>query len=203
MWLIVGLGNPGPEYAATRHNAGFMAIDAIANGANFSKKFQGEHAQITLGGSPVHLLKPLTFMNRSGGSVQAAMAFYKIPPANVIVLYDELDLPPGKLRIKKAGGANGHNGIKDIDRAIGPDYWRIRLGIGHPGTAGEVHNYVLHKFGSEDRALTDKLITALAENLPLFWQHSPEALATKVAATLNPPQPKPKKEKKEETTDGL
>ena len=190
MWLVAGLGNPGAEYAATRHNIGFMAVDRLAAGGSFSNKFQGEVAQVSIGGEKVILLKPQTYMNHSGRSVQAAMAFYKIAPEKLIVIYDELDLPPGKLRIKKAGGANGHNGIKDIDQSIGPDYWRIRLGIGHPGLAAQVHSYVLSKFGPDDRAESDRLIDALVRDFALFFQHSPEALATKVAHTLNPPQPK-------------
>ena len=201
MWLVVGLGNPGSEYAHTRHNIGFMAIDEVAKNASFSSKFQGEVANLTLGTEKVILLKPMTYMNNSGRSVQAAMAFYKIPPANVIVVYDELDLPLGKLRIKKAGGANGHNGIKDIDQSIGPDYWRIRLGIGHPGMAAMVHSYVLSRFTVDERLQVDKIVETVAAHLPLFWQHSPEALATKVANTLNPPQPKPPK--KVQAPDGI
>jgi PTH1 family peptidyl-tRNA hydrolase len=194
MWLIAGLGNPGAEYAATRHNIGFMAVDRLAAGGNFSNKFQGEVATITFGDEKLVLLKPLTYMNNSGRSLQAAMAFYKLPPAQLIVLHDELDLPLGKLRIKKAGGANGHNGIKDIDAAIGPDYWRVRLGIGHPGDKNRVHDYVLGRFNADERTLADKTTQALAEHLPLFWQRSPEVLASHLAAALNPPRPKPPKE---------
>ena len=201
MWLIAGLGNPGTEYAATRHNIGFFAIDRLADGTNFSNKFQGETATISLGGEKCILLKPMTYMNLSGKSVQAAMAFYKIAPANLIVLHDELDLPLSKIRIKKGGGANGHNGIKDIDQSIGPDYWRIRLGIGHPGDKARVHDHVLSRFGMDERAEADKVVAAVTDHLPLFWQHSPEALATKVATTLNPPQPKPPKKVQE--SDGL
>lgn len=202
MWLIAGLGNPGSEYAATRHNIGFMAVDRLAaGGGNFSNKFQSEVALTTLGEEKCILLKPQTYMNNSGRAVQAAMAFYKVPPTQLIVLHDELDLPLGKLRIKLGGGANGHNGIKDIDAAIGPDYWRIRLGIGHPGDKARVHDHVLNRFSAEERTEVDKMIAALAECFPIFWQHSPEALATKVAATLNPPAPKlPKKEQEQ---DGL
>ena len=201
MWLVAGLGNPGAEYAATRHNIGFFAIDRLADGGNFTNKFHGETAAVTLGGEKCILLKPMTYMNLSGKSVQAAMAFYKIPPTNVIVVHDELDLALGKIRIKKGGGANGHNGIKDIDQMIGPDYWRIRLGIGHPGTREQVHGHVLARFTADERAEVDKVIAAVTDHLPLFWQHSPEALATKVAATLNPPQPKPIKKVQE--PDGL
>jgi PTH1 family peptidyl-tRNA hydrolase len=204
MWLIAGLGNPGAEYAATRHNIGFMAVDALANRAgvrSFSAKFQSEVATAELQGEKVILLKPQTYMNLSGKAVQAALAFYKLPPTQLVVLQDELDLPLGKLRIKKAGGANGHNGIKDIDHMIGPDYWRIRLGVGHPGTSEQVHDHVLGRFTKEEQPLLDKTLAALTEHFAVFWQHSPEALATKVAATLNPPPAKPIK--KDQETDGI
>ncbi len=191
MWLIAGLGNPGSEYASTRHNIGFMAVDALAGSANFASKFQGHFAIATIGGETVGLLKPQTYMNLSGKSVQAAMAFYKVPPAQVMVLHDEVDLPLGKLRIKQGGGANGHNGLKDIDQMVGPNYWRIRLGVGRPADARPTADYVLGRFTTEEQPLLDKTIAALTEHFPLFWNHSPEKLATKVAQTLNPPQPKP------------
>jgi PTH1 family peptidyl-tRNA hydrolase len=201
MWLIAGLGNPGSEYAATRHNIGFMAVDALAGAARFSSKFHGEVTSINLGDEKLVLLKPLTYMNNSGRSVQAALAFYKLPPAQLVVLHDELDLPVGKMRIKQGGGANGHNGIKDIDAAIGQDYWRIRLGIGHPGDKDRVHDHVLSRFTGEERTEVDRVAVALAGHFPLFWQQTPEALASKVAATLNPPRPKPPK--KDQESDGL
>ena len=203
MWLIVGLGNPGAEYAATRHNIGFMAIDALARAANvdrFSAKFHGEFATATLAGEAIALLKPQTYMNLSGKSVQAALAFYKISPDHAVVMHDELDLPLGKIRIKQGGGANGHNGIKDIDQMIGPDYWRIRIGIGHPGDAARVHGHVLSRFAADEQLMVEKVTAALAAQMPLFWRHSPEALASKLAATLNPPPVKPKKEQE---PDGL
>ncbi len=202
MWLIVGLGNPGAEYAATRHNIGFMAVDCVAPaGVSFTKKFHGECAQMTLGGESLLLLKPQTFMNLSGKSVQAAMAFYKLPPSQLIVIHDEIDLPLGKLRIKKAGGANGHNGLKDIDAMVGQDYWRIRLGVGRPTDQRPAADYVLARFAKDEEPLLTKTLAALAEHLPLFWQHSPETLASKVAATLNPPPVKVKKEPTPESTE--
>ena len=201
MYLIVGLGNPGAEYAATRHNIGFMAVDRLAQiasgGGHFSSKFQSDVMTVTLAGEKCILLKPQTFMNLSGKAVQAAMAFYKVPPAQLVVLHDELDLPLGKIRIKLGGGANGHNGLKDIDQMIGPNYWRIRLGIGHPGMKEQVHGHVLGRFTAEERAEADRVNAAVAEHLPLFWQKSPEMLATKVAAVLNPPAPKPVKKEQE------
>jgi PTH1 family peptidyl-tRNA hydrolase len=197
MWLVVGLGNPGADYQSTRHNIGFMAIDALAGDASFSKKFQGEIAQIERGGEKVLLLKPQTFMNNSGRSVQAAMAFYKLTPDRIIVIHDELDLPLGKLRIKQGGGANGHNGLKDIDAAIGENYWRIRLGIEHPGDKDAVHGHVLSKFSKEERAIAENLLSVLAQQFALFWQHSPEGLMSKVVDTLHPREKKPAAETKE------
>ena len=201
MWLVVGLGNPGAEYALTRHNIGFMAVDVLADGARFSGKFQGEVASIDLAGEKLILLKPMTYMNNSGRSVQAAMAFYKIPPANVIVLHDELDLPLGKIRIKQGGGANGHNGIKDIDQAVGPDYWRIRLGIGHPGDKNRVLDYVLQRFTTVEQEGAVKVIGAVAEHFAEFFKSKPEMLATKVAAQLNPQPVKPPKAVEEKKPD--
>lgn len=191
MWLVVGLGNPGAEYAATRHNIGFVAIDRLAQrvsgGTNFSKKFHGEVSQINLDGENILLLKPQTFMNLSGKSVQAAMAFYKVPPQQLIVLHDEIDLPLGKLRIKQGGGANGHNGIKDIDQMVGPDYWRIRLGVGRATDGRDTADYVLSRFAPDEQPLLDKTLAAVTEHMASFWNHSPEKLASKVAETLNPP----------------
>jgi len=194
MWLIAGLGNPGSEYALTRHNIGFMAVDALASAlraSSFSKKFNGEIADATLGSERLLLLKPLTFMNLSGKSVQAAAAFYKIPPAHILVIHDELDLAPGKCRIKQGGGNNGHNGLRDIDRVLGEHYWRMRLGIGHPGDKAQVHGHVLNDFTADERALVDKQLQALTQHFALFFTHSPEMLMTKLAASLAPPKAKP------------
>ena len=191
MWLVVGLGNPGPDYALTRHNVGFMAVDALAGPEAFTSKFQGLVASRSIEGEKLLLLKPQTFMNLSGKSVQAAMAFYKIPPDHVIVLHDEIDLPLGKIRIKQGGGANGHNGLKDIDQMVGQDYWRIRLGVGRPEGQAPVHDYVLGRFTAEQMMEVEKILKTLSEKFALFWQSSPEVLASKVAATLNPKPPKP------------
>jgi PTH1 family peptidyl-tRNA hydrolase len=197
MRLIVGLGNPGAEYALTRHNIGFMAIDALAGAAAFTSKFHGEIAALTIEGEKLLLLKPMTYMNHSGRSVQAAAAFYKIPPEHIVVLHDELDLPLGKIRIKRGGGANGHNGLKDIDQMLGPDYWRIRLGIGHPGTKEQVHDHVLNRFSALEMKQVAQVLATVTEKFPLFWQASPEVLASKIAATLNPPRPNPPKKEQE------
>lgn len=192
-YLVVGLGNPGAEYAGHRHNVGFMAIDELARGLNagpFTKKFQGEIAEARLGARKLLLLKPQTYMNHSGRSVQAAASFYKIPPESILVLHDELDLPVGKLRIKKGGGANGQNGIRDIDAAIGKEYWRARIGIGHPGDKARVHGHVLSNFGKDDAAATERLLHAVSEHFPLFFEHSAEALMSKVTDALSPPREK-------------
>ena len=201
MYLIVGLGNPGAEYAGHRHNIGFMAIDALAQSLRagaFSKKFHGELAEASADGEKLLLLKPQTYMNHSGRSVQAAMAFYKLPADHVVVLHDELDLPVGKLRIKKGGGANGQNGVRDIDACIGQDYWRVRLGIQHPGDKAKVHGHVLSNFGKDDRALVEKQLEALAVNFSLFFSHSPEGLMSKVSDIMHPPPPKQAKVDKAE-----
>lgn len=186
MWIVTGLGNPGAEYAATRHNIGFMLVDALAGGAKFSKKFQSEIAEITLGGEKVLLVKPQTYMNHSGRAVQAVMAFYKVPPDHLIVAHDELALPLCKLRIKLGGGANGHNGIRDIDANIGADYWRMRLGIAHPGEKDAVHDHVLSAFSKEENKQVKTFIDTLAENFALFWQHSPEGLMNKLSLEKEP-----------------
>lgn len=151
---IVGLGNPGAEYARTRHNAGFWFVDGLAAGAGVpfrtESKFHGELARISLGGRDVLLLKPGTFMNRSGQAVQALSAFYKIAPASILIAHDELDLPAGTVRLKAGGGHGGHNGLRDIHKVLGPDYLRLRIGIGHPGDKNLVLNYVLGRASKND-----------------------------------------------------
>jgi PTH1 family peptidyl-tRNA hydrolase len=136
MRLVVGLGNPGSRYARNRHNVGFMAVDAIARrhgSPGFRSRFKGELAEGPIGGERVLLLKPQTFMNLSGESVGEAARFFKILPSEIIVIHDEIDLRPGKLRVKLGGGSAGHNGLRSIDGLLGPDYWRVRIGVGHPG----------------------------------------------------------------------
>ena len=201
MFLIAGLGNPGAQYADTRHNIGFMAIDALAGRASFTSKFHSEVVTHTIDGEKCLLLKPQTYMNNSGRAIQSAMTFYKIPLQNVIVLHDEIDLPLGKIRIKQGGGANGHNGLKDIDQLVGGDYWRIRLGVGRPEGQAPVHDYVLGRFTSEQMAEVETLLKALTDKFALFWQSAPEVLASKVAQALLPP--KPKKPEKKEPSDGI
>lgn len=170
--LIVGLGNPGREYEETRHNAGFWWVDRVVagRGASFSldRKFHGQATRINLSGRETWLLKPATFMNRSGQSVSALSAFYKITPEEILVIHDELDLPPGDARLKKGGGHGGHNGLRDIIAHLGtPDFWRLRLGIGHPGDKSRVADFVLHPAGREEQALID---AAIDKSLPVLPQ---------------------------------
>jgi PTH1 family peptidyl-tRNA hydrolase len=167
MQLWVGLGNPGPQYAMHRHNVGFMAVDAIAETYGFStekKQFQGWVREGRVGNEKVLLLKPGTFMNESGRSVRAAMDFYKLAPEDVTLFHDELDLVPMKVKVKRGGGTAGHNGLRSTDAHIGPDFRRVRLGIGHPGHKDRVHGYVLGNYAkSEMDALADMLGAIAAE----------------------------------------
>lgn len=170
--LIAGLGNPGREYEDTRHNAGFWWVDRAATAhraaLNPDKKFHGLAARINIAGHETWLLKPATFMNRSGQAVGALAAFYKITPEEILVIHDELDLPPGEVRLKKGGGHGGHNGLRDIIAHLGtPDFWRLRLGIGHPGDRSQVVDFVLHAAPRGEQELID---TAVDKSLPLLPQ---------------------------------
>ncbi len=161
--LIVGLGNPGPEYAETRHNAGFRFLDALLSGSGerfrHEAKFGGDVAKVSLAGRPVWLLMPMEFMNHSGQAVSRFAQFYKILPAQMLVVHDELDLPPGVVRLKTGGGAGGHNGLTDIIEKLGsPDFARLRIGIGHPGSAAQVVSYVLKKAPRSEQDLIDEAI---------------------------------------------
>ncbi|HEX9702832.1 MAG TPA: aminoacyl-tRNA hydrolase [Rhodospirillales bacterium] len=192
MLLLVGLGNPGPEYARHRHNIGFMAVDAIVRRhsfAPFKKKFQGQVAEGDIAGVRVLALKPQTFMNESGRSVGAAMAFYKIQPEDVIVFHDEIDLLARKVRVKKGGGHAGHNGLRSIHEQIGPDYRRVRLGIGHPGDRNRVTGHVLGPFSKEDQEWLEKLLAALAEHAGLLVKGDDGGYMSKVANDIKPPRP--------------
>lgn len=193
MILICGLGNPGSEYAKNRHNVGFMAIDQIADEYSigpFKSKYQGEFAEGRVGVHKVALLKPQTFMNNSGQSVSAAAKFYKIPPEKIIVFFDELDLEPGKTRAKKGGGNAGHNGLKSIDAHLGtPEYWRVRIGIGHPGDKARVTGHVLGDFAKADGEWLERLLTALAKHLPLMLEFDDNHYMTKIAADAPAPKP--------------
>ena len=172
MFLVVGLGNPGKEYENTRHNAGFMTVDALADEygfAQFKSKFDGEIAEGKIDDEKVYLLKPHTYMNLSGNSVVKVANFYKILPQNVIVIHDDMDLPVGKIKAKLGGGAGGHNGLKSIDAAISSNYNRIRMGVGHAKDKGaEVVNYVLSGFGKEDKKLLDEAIEIVVKTIGIL-----------------------------------
>jgi len=183
--LFVGLGNPGPEYEATRHNAGFWWIDEIcrATGTRLSAeaKFFGLAGRMKSGAHEAWLLKPATFMNASGRSVAALARFYKIEPEEILVIHDELDLLPGTAKIKKGGGNGGHNGLKDISAQLGtPDYWRLRLGIGHPGEKSAVVNFVLHEPSRDEANLIQDNIDQSVKLLPLLLEGSMEAAMLKL-----------------------
>lgn len=192
MILICGLGNPGAEYAKNRHNVGFMAVDAMAAEYGigpFKAKYQGDFAEGRIGSQRIAILKPQTYMNNSGQSVAAAAKFYKIPPERIIVFFDELDLEPGKTRAKKGGGNAGHNGLKSMDAHLGtPEYWRVRIGIGHPGDKARVTGYVLGDFAKSDQEWLEKLLDALAKHLPLMLEFDDNHYMTKVAADAPAPK---------------
>jgi peptidyl-tRNA hydrolase, PTH1 family len=196
MFLLVGLGNPGAKYAGNRHNIGFMAADAIVRRHNFSswrKRFKGEIAEGTIGHEKVLVLKPLTFMNESGQSVGEAIRFLDLEPDKVIVIYDELDLEPGKVRVKFGGGAAGHNGIRSISSHISPHFVRVRLGIGHPGDRNLVHPHVLSDFAKSDRPWVTELVDAVAEHVPLLIEGHDATFQSRVHLALNPAPEKPAK----------
>jgi PTH1 family peptidyl-tRNA hydrolase len=200
MRLIVGLGNPGAQHSGHRHNVGFMAAGAIARRHGFSparEKFHSLAAEGTLAGDKALILWPQTYMNDSGRAVQAAMQFYKAEPNDLTVLYDEIDLEFGKVRVKKGGGAAGHNGIRSIDAHVGPDFWRVRIGVGHPGVKGLVKHYVLHDFDADEKPELETMVGAIADNFALLFERGHEHFMTKVALAINPPPPKPPRADKE------
>lgn len=187
MLLLAGLGNPGPKSANNRHNVGFMAADAIARRHGFSpwsKKFQGEIAEGKLGGEKVILLKPQTYMNLSGQSVGEAMRFFKLEPSALTVLYDEIDLAAGKVRVKTGGGAGGHNGIRSIDAHVGKDYRRVRIGVGHPGVKELVHGHVLGDFSKADKGWLEPLLDAIADNADLLAKGDDNGFMNKLSLAV-------------------
>jgi peptidyl-tRNA hydrolase, PTH1 family len=189
--LFVGLGNPGPKYAGNRHNIGFMALDRIAADHGFSpwrKAFQGLVSEGRLGTEKVALLKPETFMNLSGQSVQAAVAFWKLPLADLTVFHDELDLAPGKLRLKQGGGHAGHNGLRSIHSHLGDDYARVRLGIGHPGHKDAVAAYVLHDFAKADQDWLEDLLRGISEGAEALARGDGQKFMNAVALRTAPPR---------------
>lgn len=207
MLLLVGLGNPGPGYANHRHNVGFRAVDAVAARHGFKPwraKFDGNIAEGEVAGARVLALKPMTYMNLSGSSVAAAARFYKIAPERIVVIHDEIELAPGKIRVKRGGGNAGHNGLKSVDAALGPDYWRVRLGVGRPDRAvtdadpEAVSSWVLRDFPKADRPWVDKLVDAVAEHFPLLAAGDDTKFMNRVTLAMKPPAP-PKPEKASET----
>ncbi|MFG1462479.1 aminoacyl-tRNA hydrolase [Xanthobacter sp. DSM 24535] len=177
MILLAGLGNPGPKYVGNRHNIGFMAVEALARRHRLSpwrRRFQGAVAEGEIGGEKVLALLPETFMNESGRAVAEAMRFYKIPLERVFVFHDELDLPPAKIRTKKGGGNAGHNGLRSITAQCGNEYWRVRLGIGHPGDKALVHSYVLGDFAKGEKPWVEGVCTACADFADMLAAGKPE-----------------------------
>ena len=193
--LFVGLGNPGPEYEATRHNAGFWWIDALARELKVAmvadRGYHGQVARTALQGRTVWLLKPTTFMNLSGRSVAALSRFFKIAPEEILVAHDELDIVPGQAKLKFGGSHAGHNGLRDIHAQLGTDdYWRLRLGIGHPGVKAEVVDWVLRKPAPEQRAAMEECVERTLKAVPAMLAGEMEK-ATLLVHTSKPPRPKP------------
>lgn len=187
MKLFVGLGNPGREYALNRHNVGFMAVDAIAAAHDFPawrKRFSGLVAEGRLGREQVLLLKPQTFMNESGRSVGEAVRFYKLGLDDVVVFHDEIDLAPGKVRVKAGGGVAGHNGLKSLTAHIGNDYMRVRIGVGHPGRKDLVSGHVLRDFAKADHTWLEPLLGAVAAEAPFLAEGAPDKFQSRVAHAM-------------------
>lgn len=195
MLLFVGLGNPDPDYENNRHNVGFMAVDEIADRHGFSAaraRFQGLIAEGRLAGEKVIALKPTTFMNESGRSAGEAARYLKIPPEDIVVFHDELDLPAGKVRVKKGGGHAGHNGLRSLDQHLGKDYWRVRIGIGHPGDKAKVTGHVLKDFSKAEQKWLEPLLAAIADAAPLLAAGDQSGFMSKVTVLVNPkPEKKP------------
>ena len=183
MKLFVGLGNPGENYCKNRHNIGFMAIDAIVNrygGSSWRQKFQGLATEVTLNREKLIFLKPSTFMNLSGQSVSEASRFYKLPSSEICVFHDELDLPFMKIKTKIGGGHAGHNGLRSIQQHLGPDYFRVRIGVGHPGDKAKVASYVLNNFPKNNEAELKFLLDAVADGFPHLLEANKEKFLNKV-----------------------
>lgn len=202
MLIIAGLGNPGNKYAGNRHNIGFMAADEIVRRHSFGpwkNKFNAEISDGKLNGEKVLIVKPQTYMNDSGQAVGEILRFYKEDLSNLIVIYDELDLPAAKLRIKTGGGSGGHNGIKSIDAHCGKEYRRMRLGIGHPGAREKVTSHVLGDFAKADQEWLDKLLQAIADNAPLLADDKDANFMNKVALDIGQNKDAPKKKTKQQS----
>jgi peptidyl-tRNA hydrolase, PTH1 family len=182
--IIVGLGNPGPEHQVTRHNAGFWFVDLLARRHNTEfrdyRKYSGETARINISGQEITLLKPTTYMNRSGLSVRQLSEFFKIAPSDILVAHDELDIPVGSVRLKHGGGHGGHNGLRDTIAHIGDAFWRLRLGIGHPGNKADVIDYVLTRASRPEEDLILEAVSAAADCMPLLIEDGAERAMTRL-----------------------
>ncbi|WP_262689934.1 aminoacyl-tRNA hydrolase [Kordiimonas aestuarii] len=192
MLLFVGLGNPGSAYEKHRHNVGFMALDRIVERHNFSagpKRWHADTYEGRLGSEKLLLLKPQTFMNNSGQSVGEAMRFFKLTPEDIVVFYDELDLAFGKIKVKIGGGAAGHNGIRSISSHIGPDFTRVRIGIGHPGDKARVHGHVLGDFAKAEQNTLEDMLAAIANEAGFLADRDNPRFMTEVARRLQPQRP--------------
>ncbi|GAA0574928.1 aminoacyl-tRNA hydrolase [Rhizomicrobium electricum] len=193
--LVAGLGNPGTQYARNRHNVGFMAVDTIHAEYGFGpwrSKFQGQIAEGKLGRRKTYLLKPMTYMNESGASVGAAARFLKLAPSALVVIHDEIDLAAGKLKAKTGGGDAGHNGLRSITATLGPDYHRVRIGVGHPGGQREVVGHVLANFSKADEDWLVPMLGAVAEAAPHFATQDMIGFMNRVGVILKPQDHKPK-----------
>jgi PTH1 family peptidyl-tRNA hydrolase len=199
--LIAGLGNPGAEYARNRHNAGFMALDTIHASYKFGPwrtRFHGQISEGAIEGRKSYLLKPTTFMNESGRALGEAVHFFKLPLSAVVVIHDEIALEAGKLKVKTGGGDAGNNGARSITAAIGSDYRRVRIGIGHPGEKHRVSGHVLGNFSKADEEWLVPMLSAITEAAPYLARNDDNGFMNKVTLILHPPVHKPKPEKKEE-----
>ena len=189
--LIVGLGNPGADYARTRHNAGFWLVDELARRHGGTFRHEGKHqadlARVRIGGEDIWLAKPMAFMNRSGGPVSSVLGFYKIAPAEMLVAHDEIDLPSGTVRLKLAGGHGGHNGMRDLISAQGDAFWRLRIGVGHPGAKSEVVDFVLTHAGRDEQRVIDETIVAGADAVEEMLRSGAQIAMNKLHSRGNPP----------------
>jgi peptidyl-tRNA hydrolase, PTH1 family len=190
--VIVGLGNPGAEYARTRHNAGFWLVDELArrHGGTFRSegRHQAELARVRVGGEELWLVKPMSFMNRSGGPVSSVLGFYKLTPGQMLVAHDEIDLPSGTVRLKEAGGHGGHNGLRDIIAAQGDGFWRLRIGVGHPGAKSQVVDFVLTRAGGDEQRAIDESIVAGADAIEEMLRSGAQIAMNKLHARPKPAQ---------------
>lgn len=185
-FLLIGLGNPGASYAGNRHNAGFMVAEQLIADYGFSKparKFGGALSEGAVGGVKIYIFCPLGYMNTSGGPASQAAGFYKISPERIIVMHDELDIPLGKLKVKRGGGNGGHNGLRSLDAHLGADYTRIRFGIGHPGDKDRVSDYVLSDFAKAEWPVVERMAKAISKHLPLLLKGDDAGFMNKVTLT--------------------